>query len=142
MLKPFLILYALVLTGVVAPFPQAQDAAAPPAAVPAFHIPPEAASMANPAKPTAESRAHAKKIYGYECAACHGDDGAGTGDISKNMKVKMPDFRDPTALKGRTDGELFYIIKNGKGEMDGEGQRVKPDDMWNLVNYIRAFAKS
>jgi mono/diheme cytochrome c family protein len=146
MLKPFLIFYALVLAGVMAPLPQAQDAAAPPAAVPAavpaFHIPPEAASMVNPAKPTAESRAHAKKIYGYECAACHGEDGAGAGDISKNMKAKMPDFRDPTALKGRTDGELFYIIKNGKGEMDGEGQRVKPDDMWNLVNYVRSFSKS
>jgi hypothetical protein len=57
------------------------------------------------------------------------------------MKAKMPDFRDPAALKGRTDGELMYIIKNGKGEMDGEGQRVKPDDLWNLVNYVRSFAK-
>ena len=141
-MKPFLILSALVVTGVMAPFPQAPPAAAPPATVPAFKIPPEAASMVNPVKPTAESRAHAKKIYGYECSACHGDDGAGAGEIAKNLKAKMPDFRDPAALKGRTDGELFYIIKNGEGEMDGEGQRVKPDDMWNLVNYVRAFSKS
>jgi mono/diheme cytochrome c family protein len=140
MLKPFLILSALVLAGAIAPRPQAQDAA-PPAAAPAFKIPPEAVSLANPVRPTAESLSHAKKIYGYECALCHGEDGAGAGDISKNMKAKMPDFRDPTALKGRTDGELMYIIKNGKGEMDGEGQRVKPDDLWNLVNYVRSFAK-
>jgi mono/diheme cytochrome c family protein len=141
-LKPFLILSALVVAGFMAPFLQAPPAAAPPATVPAFKIPPEAASMVNPVKPTAESSAHAKKIYGYECSACHGDDGAGAGDIAKNLKAKMPDFRDPAALKGRTDGELFYIIKNGEGEMEGEGQRVKPDDMWNLVNYVRAFSKS
>ena len=141
-MKPFLILSALVVTGVMAPFPQAPPAAAPPATVPAFKIPPEAASMVNPVKPTAESLARAKKIYGYECSACHGDDGAGAGEIAKSLKAKMPDFRDPAALKGRTDGELFYIIKNGEGEMDGEGQRVKPDDMWNLVNYVRAFSKS
>jgi mono/diheme cytochrome c family protein len=140
MLKPFLILSALTLAGAIAPRPQAQDAA-PPTAAPAFKIPPEAVSLVNPIKPSAESLAHAKKIYGYECALCHGEDGAGAGDISKNMKAKMPDFRDPAALKGRTDGELMYIIKNGKGEMDGEGQRVKPDDLWNLVNYVRSFAK-
>jgi mono/diheme cytochrome c family protein len=57
------------------------------------------------------------------------------------MKAKMPDFRDPSALKGHTDGELFYIIKNGKGEMEGEGQRVKPENTWDLVNYLRSFSK-
>jgi mono/diheme cytochrome c family protein len=67
--------------------------------------------------------------------------GSGAGDLAKNMKAKMPDFRDPSALKGQTDGELFYIIKNGKGEMEGEGARLKPDDTWNLVNYLRERTK-
>jgi mono/diheme cytochrome c family protein len=140
MLKPFLIFSALLLTGAYAFPPQAQ----PPGSVaPAteFKIPAEAANQANPVKPTAESLARAKKIYGYECAMCHGDDGGGAGDLAKNMKAKMPDFRDPSALKGQTDGGLFYIIKKGKGEMDGEGDRVKTDDTWNLVNYLRSFSK-
>jgi mono/diheme cytochrome c family protein len=37
---------------------------------------------------------------------------------------------------------LFYIIKNGKGEMTGEGDRLKPDELWNLVNYVRSFSKN
>ena len=57
------------------------------------------------------------------------------------MKLKISDFSDPAALKERTDGELFYIIKNGKGQMPPEGDRVKPDALWDLVNYIRSFAK-
>lgn len=129
MLKPFLILFAVVL--------QAQTP--PPAAE--FKIPADASAQVNPVKPSSESLAHAKKIYGYECAVCHGDDGSGAGDLAKNMKAKMPDFRDPTALKARSDGDLFYIIKNGKGEMEGEGPRLKPEDTWGLVNYIRSFAK-
>jgi mono/diheme cytochrome c family protein len=141
MLKPFLILSSLLLTGLFGPFPQDAAPAAPAAPAAEFKIPAEAVSMVNPVKATADSRAHGKKIYAYECALCHGDDGSGAGDLAKNMKAKMPDFRDPTALKGRTDGELFYIIKNGKGEMEGEGQRVKPDDLWNLVNYVRSFSK-
>ena len=47
----------------------------------------------------------------------------------------------PRTLKAHTDGELFYIIKNGKGEMEGEGARVKPDDTWSLVNYLRSLSK-
>src|ERR1700744_5264035 len=146
MLKPFLILSALVLSGASAlPSPQQTPSTATPAApaapAPQAKIPVEAVNQVNPIKPDPDSMARAKKIYGYECAMCHGDDGSGAGDLSKNMKAKMGDFRDPTTLKGHTDGELFYIIKNGKGEMEGEGARVKPDDSWSLVNYLRSLSK-
>ena len=70
-----------------------------------------------------------------------GADGDGAGDLAKSMKSKMVDFRDPAALEGQTDGEPFFIIKNGKGEMDGEDARVKPDGTWNLVVYLRSLSK-
>jgi len=112
----------------------------PPQTPPAeYKIPPEAASRSNPVKPTPESLARGKKIYGWDCAACHGKDGDGKGDIT-DLKG-MPDFTDPEALKGYTDGELFYIIQKGKGDMPPEGDRAKPEDLWNLVNYVRSFAK-
>ena len=43
---------------------------------------------------------------------------------------------------GSTDGEIFTLIKDGsKGTgMRGYGARIKPDDMWNVVNYVRALA--
>jgi len=139
MLKPFLILTALVLSGVSAQAPHGPPAASPAPA--ASKIPLEAVNEPNPVKASAESLGRAKKIYGYECALCHGDDGGGGGDLAKNMKAKLPDFRDPTSLKAQTDGELFYIIRNGKGEMEGEGQRVKTENTWDLVNYVRSFSK-
>ncbi len=111
------------------------------AASPEFKIPPEAVKQPNRVKPSPTSVAQGKKIYGYECAVCHGADGDGKGDLAMDMKVKLTDFRDPAALKDRTDGELFYIIKNGKGEMPPEGDRVKPDDVWNLVNFTRSLVK-
>jgi mono/diheme cytochrome c family protein len=140
MLKPFLILSSVLLTGAIASSQQAEQAATP-ASPAAFNVPLEAVNQVNPVKPNAESLARAKKIYGYECALCHGEDGGGAGDLAKKMKAKMPDFRDPTALKGQTDGTLYYVINKGKGEMEGEGARVKPEDTWNLVNYIRSFSK-
>ena len=104
-----------------------------------YKIPPEAASQANPTKPTPESIAKAKKLFSYECAVCHGKDGDGKGDMT-DMKG-ITDFTDPASLKGRTDGELFYIIKKGKGEMPPEGDRVKSEELWHLVNYVRSLSK-
>lgn len=106
-----------------------------------FKIPPDAAKAPNPVKPTAGSIALGKKTYGYDCAMCHGKDGDGKGDLAGDMKLKMLDYADPTALKDMTDGDLFYIIKNGKGDMPAEGDRAKSEEVWNLVNYVRSFAK-
>jgi mono/diheme cytochrome c family protein len=104
-------------------------------------IPPEAVKQANPVKASAESIAAGKRMYGYDCAMCHGASGDGKGDLAGDMKVPLVDFRDAKAMQSRSDGELFYIIKTGKGEMPGEGSRAKPEQIWNMVNYVRSLAK-
>ena len=140
MRKHLIVLSALVLIG---PCTSAQQAEKPGEKGPAAKsaIPADAAKLTNPVKPTAASTAQAKKTYGYDCAMCHGTDGDGKGDLAVDMKLKLLDYRDPTALKDKSDGELFYIIKNGMGDMPSEGDRAKPDEIWNLVIYIRSFAK-
>lgn len=112
-----------------------------PAPAAPYTIPPEAVSQANPVKPTPESLAEGKKWYGYDCAMCHGKNGDGKGEVASDMKLRMSDFTNPATLKQRTDGELFYIVKNGKGDMPLEGNRLKSDGLWNLVNYVRSLAK-
>jgi mono/diheme cytochrome c family protein len=105
-------------------------------------IPPEDVAKKNPVKPTPEGLAAAKKLYGYHCAMCHGTQGDGKGDLAADMKLKLPDWRDPKSLEKMTDGELFYIITNGRGKMTGgEGDRTSEEMRWNLVNYVRAFSK-
>jgi len=137
-LKNLAMLFALLALQVAAYNLQGQTSPkAPPAE---YKIPPEAASRSNPVKPSPESLARGKKIYGYDCAVCHGKDGDGKGDMTE-MKG-LPDFTDPAVQKGHTDGEWFYIIQKGKGEMPPEGDRAKSEDTWNLVNYVRSFGKT
>ena len=136
MLKPSILLVGLIPLSLS--FQQAQQPAAAPAA---STIPADAAKMVNPVKPTAESLAHAKKMYGYDCAMCHGANGNGKGDVVADLKLTMKDYTDPAALKDISDGEIFYIIKNGKGQMTGEGERLKPDEIWNMVVLVRSFSK-
>jgi mono/diheme cytochrome c family protein len=104
-------------------------------------IPVEAARQQNPVKPTPESHARAKKWWAMDCEMCHGKNGDGKGDTAKDMKLQMVDFTNPDTLKDRTDGEIYYIIKNGHNDMPAEGPRVKPEEAWDLVNYVRSFAK-
>jgi len=134
MLKPLFVLPALLLFA-----RSLQQPAAPPAAPTV--IPPEAVRMVNPVKPTPESLARARKIYGYDCALCHGANGNGKGDVVADLKLTLKDYTDPAALKDMTDGELFYIIKNGKGQMTSEGERAKPEEIWNMVILVRSFSK-
>lgn len=114
---------------------QTPDAA--PAAIPA-----EAKEKVNPVKPTPEGLASAMKLYGYHCAMCHGKEGDGKGDLAEQMKLDLHDWRDASTIAKMTDGELFYIITNGRGKMTGgEGDRTKEETRWNLVNLVRSFGK-
>lgn len=140
MSKP-LLLVSLLLPMVL---PAATQQTAPPAMPTTkrnYVVPLDAAKKENPIKPTAESLARGKRQYGYDCAMCHGREGDGKGDVAINMTLKIHDYTDPASLKDRTDGELFYIINNGKDQMPPEGDRVKAEEVWDMVNYIRTFAR-
>ena len=102
---------------------------------------PETVKAENPVKPTPTSLASGKKKYSTECEMCHGKEGAGDGDLAADMHLKLRDYRDPAALKDLTDGDIYSIINNGKGQMTGEEGRLKPDQIWDVVNYVRSLAK-
>lgn len=103
---------------------------------------PEDAAKKNPVPPTPEGLAEVRKLFGYNCAMCHGKNGDGKGDLAADMKLELRDWRDTSSLDKMTDGELFWIISNGKGKMPGEGDRTAQKIRWNFVNLVRSFGKS
>jgi Cytochrome C oxidase, cbb3-type, subunit III len=104
-------------------------------------IPVEAAKTPNPVKPTPESLTRARKWWTLDCEMCHNKNGDGKGETARDMKLTMVDFTDPATLKDRTDGEIYWIIKNGHNDMPVEGPRITTEQGWDLVNYVRSFAK-
>ena len=96
----------------------------------------------NPVKPTPESQAKAKSIYGIDCALCHGDNGNGKTDVAASMSLNLSDWTDPKILAGKEDWELFNIIRKGKGQMPAESVgRASDTEVWNLIIYIRSLPK-
>lgn len=138
MFKPFLIVPMLILLPAFCQ--ETQPANPPPPPAPLSAVPSDWAGKTNPVKPTPESQSRAKKIYGWDCAMCHGDNGDGKGDVAADQKLAMRDFHE--SLKGMSDGEIFYIIQKGKGPMPSDGDRAKPDEIWNLVIYLRKMANA
>ena len=112
---PALFLFAVALSA-------QQSSTSTPQKTPSYAaIPVEAAKQPNPVKSSPESISRAKKWWTLDCAMCHGKDGNGKGETATEMKLKIADFTDPATLKDRTDGEIFYIIKNGHDDMPPEG---------------------
>jgi len=116
--------------------PPPATAAATPAATPA-----SAAKKENPVKSSPEVLAAAKKIFGYDCAMCHGEGGNGKGELVESMSLKMKDWHDSSVLTGLSDGDIYDLIVKGKDKMVGEGDRLAPAKVWGLVHYVRTFQK-
>lgn len=104
-----------------------------------FVISPEERARKNPIKFTAESVNKGKGLYTTQCAMCHGATGNGKGDLAGVMHVAPPDFTKPGTLAKRTDGELFTIINAGSPSMPGEAKRLKGNQVWNIVNFLRSL---
>lgn len=140
MLKHSVLCIAVLLLIVVVAAQENQPAPKP-APTTSSSVPADAVRMVNPVKPTPESLALAKKYYVLDCAMCHGDNGDGKGPVAVDEKFDLKDLRDPATLKDKTDGELFYLLKNGKDHMPLERIRSSPNELWSLINYVRSLAR-
>jgi mono/diheme cytochrome c family protein len=78
-------------------------------------------------------------IYKAKCSACHGADGKGATPVGTKMGIK--DLASPEVQK-MSDAELTAIISDGKDKMPGYGKSLKPDQIKELVGYIRSLAKN
>ncbi len=137
MSRSALVLPALILLAIALPAQQTST----PKTSSYSAIPVDAAKAQNPVKSSPESLARAKKWWNLDCAMCHGAEGNGKGETARDMKLTIADFTDPATLKDHTDGELYYVIKNGHQDMPPEGERVTTQEGWDLVNYVRSLAK-
>jgi mono/diheme cytochrome c family protein len=111
-------------------------------------VPPEqradAKKMKNPIAHTPENIAKGKAIYEGKgtCFNCHGVSGKGDGPAGAILNPTPRNFSNPKFHKNRTDGEMFWVIKNGSagtGMVPLIGTAITEEEAWYVINYERTF---
>lgn len=83
--------------------------------------------------------ARGRQRYTIHCAPCHGQLGDGNG-ITRSIGAMavVANLHDRRIVE-MTDGELFYVITNGRNLMGAYGPTVEVPDRWAIVAYLRAL---
>ena len=87
--------------------------------------------------------ASAAKLYPTQCAICHGVRGQGDGPEAAKQNIPPADLT-AAHLWDHPDGALFWMIQSGSRTavdtigMPGLGNRLTRDQIWSVIDYIRA----
>ena len=103
-------------------------------------VPAEAKQLKNPLTADSQVLAEARNRFKEHCAVCHAEDGAGKTPLAAGLSPEVPDLH-ADHIQNLTDGELFYIIKNGVRFTGMPGWDFEDNHNWGLVALIRQFAK-
>ena len=98
-------------------------------------IPSEAKGLKNPLTLSRLTIAQGRDHFADHCAVCHGNNGDGKTMIGEGLYPPPPELKRET--QNLSDGEIFYIIKNGIRFTGMPGFGGSDEDNWKLVSFIR-----
>ncbi len=94
-----------------------------------------------PIEVTNDAISRGEERYNIYCTVCHGAAGDGDSITKKYGMLTVANLNDQR-LVDYTDGQLYDVVKNGKGLMLGYGDRLSVEDRWNVVLYVRALQRA
>jgi len=100
----------------------------------------QATELQNPVDRTPANLERGRQLYRLNCVACHGQNGDGRGVVAGYFQAAG--FVPPVAfsserVRGRTDGQLQWLITYGIGNMPTFKHLLDEQDVWTLVLAIR-----
>jgi mono/diheme cytochrome c family protein len=93
----------------------------------------------NPMPITAAMVKRGQQRYTINCSPCHGQLADGNGITKKIGAMALVANLHDARIVTMTDGELFYVITNGRNQMGAYGANVAVEDRWAVVAYLRAL---
>jgi mono/diheme cytochrome c family protein len=80
--------------------------------------------------------------FTINCSPCHGQLADGNGITRKVGAMAVVANLHDKRIVEMADGELFYVITNGRNLMGSYGANVTVEDRWAVVAYLRALQLS
>jgi mono/diheme cytochrome c family protein len=102
----------------------------------------------NPLFATTKNIERGKSLYQMEakptaCKMCHGIKGNGNGRLARGLEPAPRNFTCEDTMKSLSDGQLFWVIKNGsKGTaMPAHKFTLSDKDIWQVIHYLKRFSR-
>jgi mono/diheme cytochrome c family protein len=101
----------------------------------------------NPLEPSQEVLYSGETLFQVDvqpaaCKICHGVNGNGLGIMAQGLNPPPRNFNCKETMKEVSDGQLFWIIRNGS---PGTGmpafKNLKDREIWQIVHYLRKFSQ-
>jgi len=96
----------------------------------------------NPLAVTAALLKRGQQRFTINCSPCHGQLADGNGLPKKIGAMAVVANLHDKRIVEMGDGELFYVITNGRNLMGSYGANVTVEDRWAVVAYLRALQLS
>ena len=104
----------------------------------------EARALMSPLPSSPEIVEQGKALYNGKgaCFNCHGKDGDGNGPVAAQLNPSPRNFQHHGFWRHRTEGEIFWVIKNGSvgTSMVGFDGQLTDEEIWSLIQYVRSFS--
>ncbi len=81
-----------------------------------------------------------EKIFGKVCWTCHGEEGLGDGVAAEALDPKPADLTS-AAVQAQSEGDFYWKITKGRGNMVGYEDALSDKQRWQLVAFIKSLAK-
>jgi mono/diheme cytochrome c family protein len=104
-----------------------------------WRAPDDVKKTKNPVFLTSKGLMAASELYEQKCVLCHGDTGGGDGPAAQALTRKPADFTDAKRMGRVTDGELFWKMSTGRGEMPSWQAGLSDTERWQMVSYLRVL---
>jgi len=99
-------------------------------------VPADRKARLSPSEFTPQNLIEGELIYKNNCMSCHGTPGQ-----NNFLRELNPQPGDPAGeeYQMNSDGELFYKVSEGRGQMPGFKNVLSQNDIWSLISYVRSF---
>ena len=104
----------------------------------------EARALTSPLANSPETIEQGKALYNGKgaCFSCHGKDGGGNGPLAAQLNPSPRNFQHHGFWRHRTEGDVFWVIKNGSAGtgMVGFAGQLTDTEIWSVIQYIHTFS--
>ncbi len=110
----------------------------PPTADDPWKAPSTANALKDPLVGDAKAAVKGGRVFNALCWTCHGMRGEGDGPNAALLHKRPADL-GAANVQGQSNGELYWKVTHGRGEMASYEQVLSREDRWAVVHYLRTL---